>query len=67
LGLPAIVGIDRSDSLENLIERIIQRINGSTEKLLSIGEKEIPLKAVAQAISIYAMSVCLIPKGVCKR
>jgi hypothetical protein len=66
LGLPAFVGIDRSDSFENLIERIIQRINGWKEKLLSIGGKEILLKAVAQAISVYAMSVFLIPKGVRK-
>jgi hypothetical protein len=60
------VGADRSDSFEHLIERIILRINGWKEKLLSIAEKEILLKAVAQAISVYAMSVFLIPKGVCK-
>jgi hypothetical protein len=67
LGLPALVGADRSDSFENFIERIIKRINGWKEKLLSISGKEILLKAVAQAIPVYAMSVFLIPKGVCKR
>ena len=66
LGLPALVGADRSDCFENFIERIIQRINGWKEKQLSIGGKEILLKAVAQAIPVYAMSVFLIPKGVCK-
>jgi hypothetical protein len=49
------------------VEKIIQRINGWKEKLLSIGGKEILLKAVAQAIPVYTMSVFLIPKGVYTR
>jgi ribonuclease HI len=67
LGLPALVGADRSDCFLHFVERIIQRINGWKEKHLSIGGKEILLKAVAQAIPVYAMSVFQIPKGVCKR
>jgi hypothetical protein len=67
LGLPAIVGADRSDCLFDFVERIIERINGWKEKFLSIGGKEILLKAVAQAIPVYAMSVFQIPIGVCKR
>jgi hypothetical protein len=67
LGLPAIVGADRSDCFLHFVERIIEKINGWKEKLLSIGGKEILLKAVAQAIPVFAMSVFQIPKGVCKR
>jgi hypothetical protein len=67
LGLPALVGADRSDCFLHFVERIIQRINEWKEKLLSIGGKEILLKSVAQAISVYAMSVFQIPTGVCKR
>jgi hypothetical protein len=67
LGLPPIVGADRSDRFLHFVERIILRINGWKEKLLSIGGKEILLKAIAQAIPVYAMSVFQIPKGVCKR
>jgi hypothetical protein len=66
LGLPALVGTDKSDCFEHFIERIIQRINGWKEKHLSIGGKEILLKAVAQAIPVYAMAIFQIPKGVCK-
>jgi hypothetical protein len=66
LGLPSLVGIDRSDCFQHLIERICQRINGWNEKLLSIGGKEILLKAIAQAIPAYAMSVFNIPKSICK-
>jgi hypothetical protein len=32
LGLPALVGADRSDCFQHFIERIIQRINGWKEK-----------------------------------
>jgi hypothetical protein len=66
LGLPALVGADRSDCFRHFIERIIQRINGWKEIILSIGGKEILLKAIAQAIPVYAMSIFLIPKGVYK-
>jgi hypothetical protein len=56
LGLPSLVGIDIIDCFQHLIERICQRINGWNEKLLSIGWKEILLKAIAQAIPAYPMS-----------
>jgi hypothetical protein len=67
LGFPVLVGADRSDSSEHFIGRIIQRINGWEEKQLSIRGKEILLKAISLTIPVYAMSVFLIPKGVCKR
>jgi hypothetical protein len=67
LGLPALVGADRSDCFMHFVERILQRIKGWKEKLLSIGGKEILLKAIAQAIPVYAMLVFLLPKNVCKK
>jgi hypothetical protein len=67
LDLPAIVGADRSDCFIHFVEKIIERINGWKEKQLSIGCKKIFLKAVAQAIPVFAMLVFQIPKGVCKR
>jgi hypothetical protein len=40
---------------------------GWKEKLLSIGGKEMLIKAGAQCILVYAMLVFKIPIGVCKR
>jgi hypothetical protein len=67
LGLPAIVGADRSDCFLHFVERVLQRIKGWKEKLLSIGGKELLIKAAIQAIHVYAMSVFLLPKNICKR
>jgi hypothetical protein len=67
LGLPALVGADRSDCFMHFVERILQRISGWKEKLLSTGGKEILIKAVLQSIPVYAMSVFNITKKVCKQ
>jgi hypothetical protein len=60
------IGIDRSDSFVYLLERIIARLSGWKEKLLSMGEKEILIKAVLQAIPVFAMAVFKIPKKLIK-
>jgi hypothetical protein len=66
LGLPSIVGADHSDCFQFLIDRICKRISGWKEKLLSVGGKEVLLKAIAQAIPSYVMSVFKIPQKICK-
>ena len=66
LGLPAMVGTDRSDCFRHLIDRVNGRINGWKEKLLSLGGKEILIKSIAQAVPVYAMMVFKIPKKICK-
>ena len=60
------VGADRSDCFKHFYERIKQRLIGWMEKQLSTGGKEILLKAVAQAIPVFAMSLFSLPKGICK-
>jgi len=62
LGLPALVGADRSDCFCHLIDRIVQRVGGWKEKLLSMGGKEVLIKSIAQAMPTYAMMVFKIPK-----
>jgi hypothetical protein len=66
LGLPAMVGADRSDCFRHLIDRVNSRINGWKEKLLSLGGKEILIKSIAQVVPVYAMMVFKISKNICK-
>ena len=47
LGLPAMVGADRSDCFRHLIDRVMTRIDGWKEKMLSMGGKEILIKSIA--------------------
>jgi hypothetical protein len=65
LGLPSMVGADRSDNFTYLIERV-QALIGWKEKLLSMGGKEALIKAISQAIPVFAMTVFNIPKKICK-
>ena len=62
LGMPAMVGLDRANSFIYLLERVIERLKGWKEKLLSLGGKEILLKAIIQYIPVFAMGVFKIPK-----
>ncbi|GJN05323.1 hypothetical protein PR202_ga22942 [Eleusine coracana subsp. coracana] len=66
LGLPALVGAERSDCFRHLIDRVRARISGWKEKLLSKGGKEILIKSIAQAVHVYAMMVFRIPKNISK-
>jgi hypothetical protein len=60
------VGVDRSDCFQHLIDHVCQILKGWKEKILCMEGKEILLKSVAQAIPSYAMSVFKLPKGICK-
>ncbi|GJN38403.1 hypothetical protein PR202_gb27439 [Eleusine coracana subsp. coracana] len=66
LGLPALVGADKSDCFRHLVDRVLAKTKGWKEKLLSMGEKEVLIKSIAQAIPVFAMMVFKIPKNICK-
>jgi hypothetical protein len=66
LGLPALVGADRSDCFQYLIDRVRAKTKGWKEKLLSMGGKEILIKSIAQAILVYVVMVFKIPKKIYK-
>jgi hypothetical protein len=66
LGLTAMVGVDISGCFKYLVEIVQAIICGWKEKLLSTGGKELLIKAVAQAIPVFAMTLFNIPKKIMK-
>ena len=66
LGLPALVGANRSDCFCHLIDRVVTRINGWREKTLSFRGKETLIKSIVQAVPVYVMMVFQIRKTICK-
>jgi hypothetical protein len=62
LGLPAMVGRSRRQAFMSIKDRIWCRISNWRNKFLSQAGKEILIKAVAQSIPTYTMSIFLLPK-----
>jgi len=57
LGFPALIGRSRVSSFNYIKGRMWAKLNGWKEKFLMHAGKEIPLKAVIQAIPTCTMSV----------
>jgi hypothetical protein len=66
LGLPTLIGKSRTQSFNNIKDRVWQRLNNWKVKFLSQVGKEILIKAVVQAIPTYSMSVFLLPMSLYK-
>ena len=65
LGLPAVVGKNKRESLIYIKERIWSKLQGWKEKLLSQAGREVLLKAIVQAIPTFAMSCFKLPLSLC--
>ncbi|XP_030924735.1 uncharacterized protein LOC115951970 [Quercus lobata] len=66
LGLPSLVGKHKKASLMFIKEKILAKLQGWKEQLLSQAGREILLKAVIQAIPTFAMSCFKIPITLCE-
>ena len=65
LGLPSIIGKSKIEVFAKIKERVGKKMLGWKNKMLSISDKEILMKAVAQAILTYTKSYFQLPKGLC--
>ena len=66
LGLPSLVGKNRSTCFSQIKERVWTKLKGWKERLLSATGKEVLIKAMAQAIPTYAMSCFKLPQRLCQ-
>ncbi|KAH9759452.1 putative reverse transcriptase/RNA-dependent DNA polymerase [Citrus sinensis] len=66
LGLPSMVGRNRTSFFKDIKLRVLGKISSWQAKLFSCGGKEGLIKAVAQAVPVYAMSVFKLPIGLCE-
>ena len=65
LGRPSIIGKSKIEVFAEIKERVGRKLSGWKEKILSIGGREILIKAVAQVVPTYTMSCFQLPKGLC--
>ena len=65
LGLPVPEGRVHKGQFETVQDRLRKRLVDWSEQYVSVGNKEILIKAVAQAIPTYVMSIFCLPVSVC--
>lgn len=63
LGLPSVIGKSKTNFLAKVKEKVAKKLVGWKEKKLSIGGREVLIKAVTQAIPTYTMSCFQLPKS----
>ena len=66
LGLPSVIGKSKNQVFAEIKEKVGKKLSEWKEKILSIGGKEVLIKAVIQAIPTYTMSCFQLLKGLCE-
>jgi hypothetical protein len=63
--MPYDVGRSKSGAFKYLKDRIWKKIRGWLELILSMGGKEVLIKAVTMVIPTFSMSCFKLPSGLC--
>jgi hypothetical protein len=66
LGMPSDMGKSLNGAFKYLKERVWKQVQAWLEQLLSMGGKDVLIKAVIQAIPTFSMSCFKMPRGLCK-
>ncbi|KAK2637681.1 hypothetical protein Ddye_025476 [Dipteronia dyeriana] len=66
LGLPSMIGRNKRRLINDIKERFWTKIHGWRGNSLYFSGKEVLIKAVAQTMPTYSMSLFKIPSGICK-
>ena len=67
LGLPEQICVSKRHVFAFILERLMDRLNSWSAKLLSKGGKEVLIKSVAHALPSYVMSCFLLPQDIIKK
>ncbi|KAH0983078.1 hypothetical protein GBA52_010255 [Prunus armeniaca] len=65
LGLPTVWGSSKKEALQFVREKLLRKLSGWKQSLLSQAGREVLIKAVAQAVPNYLMGFFLFPKMFC--
>ena len=66
LGLPTLIGKSKKQVFAEIKEKVGKKLLGWKEKMLSMGGKEILIKAIVQVVPTYTIGCFLLPKSLCE-
>ncbi|GKB06046.1 reverse transcriptase [Tanacetum coccineum] len=67
LGLPSMCGQKKGELFSFILEKVLQKVQGWKQKLLSQAGREILIKSVIQSIPSYAMQCYLLPNDLLEK
>lgn len=66
LGMSSDIGNSKNGAFKYLKDRLWSKVHGWIANTMSTTGKEVMIKAVAQAVSVYSMSCFKLPRGICE-